>query len=81
MSKKWYNYLVSVDDAAGTEQNPPNAQTNAKSAPSAARNAAQSVADIASGTSQASFADDNYVVETLTPDGANKSFHVGVLPR
>src|ERR1035441_7131783 len=49
MSKKWYNYLVSVDDAAGTEQTPPNAQTNAKSAPSAARNAAQSVADIASG--------------------------------
>ena len=26
MSKKWYNYIVSVDDAAGTEPNPPNAR-------------------------------------------------------
>src|SRR5271165_3457371 len=44
MSKKWYNYIVSVDDAAGTESdtNVP----NTKNAP--ARSAAQSVADIAS---------------------------------
>ena len=40
MSKKWYNYIVSVDDAAGTERNPPNA-------PPGARSAAQSVAEIA----------------------------------
>ena len=47
MSKKWYNYIVSVDDAAGTEPEhevPP----NAKNAPAAARSAAQSVAEIAS---------------------------------
>src|SRR5258707_11035434 len=44
MSKKWYNYIVSVDDAPGTEQNPPNA---GKASP-AARSAAQSVAEIAS---------------------------------
>ena len=26
MSKKWYNYFVSVDDAAGAEQSPPDAR-------------------------------------------------------
>jgi hypothetical protein len=41
MPKKWYNYIVSVDDATGTAQSPPNAPTPAKSA-------AQSVAEIAS---------------------------------
>lgn len=44
MSKKWYNYIVSVDDAAGAEQSPP----TARSAPAAAKSAAQSVAEIAS---------------------------------
>src|SRR5580658_11115737 len=48
MSKKWYNYIVSLDDAAGAEQNPPNAPSNAKSTPAAVKSAAQSVADIAS---------------------------------
>jgi hypothetical protein len=41
MPKKWYNYIVSVDDATGTAQSPPNAPASAKSA-------AQSVAEIAS---------------------------------
>src|SRR5271166_5066840 len=46
MSKKWYNYIVSVDDAAGvTDTNVP---PNIKNAPATARSAAQSVADIAS---------------------------------
>src|SRR5271155_1048103 len=47
MSKKWYNYIVSVDDAAGTESDtkvPP----NTKNAPATAKSAAQSVADLAS---------------------------------
>ena len=48
MSKKWYNYIVSLDDAAGAEQNPPKAPSNAKSNPAAVKSAAQSVADIAS---------------------------------
>jgi hypothetical protein len=48
MSKKWYNYIVSVDEAAGTEPNPPNVSPNAKNAPATTRSAAQSVADIAS---------------------------------
>ena len=42
MSKKWYNYIVSVDDAAGQ-------QAPANSSPStASKSAAQSVAEIAS---------------------------------
>ena len=45
MSKKWYNYIVSVDDTVGAEQSPP----NARNAPAAAKSAAQSVAEIASG--------------------------------
>jgi hypothetical protein len=50
MSKKWYNYIVSVDDAAGAEQGPPNAQPNTRNAPGATgtKSAAQSVAEIAS---------------------------------
>src|ERR1039457_4365554 len=44
MSKKWYNYIVSVDDTTAAEQSPP----DARSAPSAAKSAAQSVAEIAS---------------------------------
>jgi hypothetical protein len=49
MSKKWYNYIVSVDDAAGMEQNRSDSAPNAKSAPAGAKSAAQSVAEIASG--------------------------------
>jgi hypothetical protein len=48
MSKKWYNYIVSVDEAAGTEPNPPNVPPNARNASATTRSAAQSVADIAS---------------------------------
>jgi|SRR5580700_31726 hypothetical protein len=44
MSKKWYNYIVSVDDPVGAEPSPP----NAKSTPVATKSAAQSVAEIAS---------------------------------
>jgi hypothetical protein len=42
MPKKWYNYIVSVDDATGASQDPP----PAPNAP--AKSAAQSVAEIAS---------------------------------
>src|SRR5271166_2159344 len=48
MSKKWYNYIVSVDEPATTGPNPPNAPTTARNAPVGARSAAQSVAEIAS---------------------------------
>src|SRR5260370_15728791 len=48
MSKKWYNYIVSVDDAAGVEQNPANALSNARHAPAGVKSAALSVAEIAS---------------------------------
>src|ERR1700685_4812809 len=48
MPKKWYNYIVSVDDAAGTEPNSPNVPANARNVSSPPRSAAQSVADIAS---------------------------------
>jgi hypothetical protein len=48
MSKKWYNYIVSVDEPAGTDPDLPNASPNARSGPGAGKNAAQSVADIAS---------------------------------
>ena len=48
MPKKWYNYIVSVDETAGTEPNLPNAQPNSKNAPAGAKSAAQSVAEIAS---------------------------------
>src|ERR1700729_170973 len=44
MPKKWYNYIVSVDDPLGAEPNPP----NAKGTPVATKSAAQSVAEIAS---------------------------------
>ena len=44
MPKKWYNYIVSVDDPIGAETSPP----NAKSTPAATKSAAQSVAEIAS---------------------------------
>jgi len=44
MSKKWYNYIVSVDDATGVQAGPPNARTT--SGP--VKSAAQSVAEIAS---------------------------------
>jgi hypothetical protein len=44
MPKKWYNYIVSVDDPAGVEQSSP----NARSGPAAGKSAAQSVAEIAS---------------------------------
>ena len=42
MSKKWYNYIVSVDEAGSTEQGP------SKTSPDGTRSAAQSVAEIAS---------------------------------
>jgi hypothetical protein len=45
MSKKWYNYIVSVDDAGGPEQG----HSNVSNAPGAAKSAAQTVAEIASG--------------------------------
>ena len=44
MPKKWYNYIVSVDDPVGAEPNSP----NAKGTPVATKSAAQSVAEIAS---------------------------------
>jgi hypothetical protein len=46
MPKKWYNYIVSVDDQA--ESGPANAPPNAKNAPTGTKTAAQSVAEIAS---------------------------------
>jgi hypothetical protein len=48
MPKKWYNYIVSVDEAAGTEPNSPPVPPNSRNAPATSRSAAQSVADIAS---------------------------------
>src|SRR5271157_2925671 len=48
MPKKWYNYIVSVDDPADAGQSPPNAPPNSRSAPAGAKSAAQSVAEIAS---------------------------------
>jgi hypothetical protein len=44
MSKKWYNYIVSVDDANSAEQKEP----NTKGASAGTKTAAQSVAEIAS---------------------------------
>jgi hypothetical protein len=49
MSKKWYNYIVSIDDAAGKGRNRSDSAPNAQSAPAVAKSAAQSVAEIASG--------------------------------
>jgi len=43
MTKKWYNYIVSVDDASAADLSPP----NSRNAPGA-KSAAQSVAEIAS---------------------------------
>jgi hypothetical protein len=43
MSKKWYNYIVSVDDAGGAEEG----RSNVPNAPGAAKSASQSVAEIA----------------------------------
>ena len=48
MSKKWYNYIVSVDDASGDRSNPPLASGKAGSAPVGTKSASQSVAEIAS---------------------------------
>ncbi len=46
MSKKWYNYFVSVDE--GAQQGPPDEPADPKTPPAAAsRSAAQTVADIA----------------------------------
>jgi hypothetical protein len=47
MSKKWYNYIVSVDDASDGP-NPPTSSGRAGNAPAGVKSAAQSVADIAS---------------------------------
>ena len=44
MSKKWYNYIVSVDEGDSTEQGP----SNVTKVPVGTRSAAQSVAEIAS---------------------------------
>jgi hypothetical protein len=44
MSKKWYNYIVSVGEDNSTEQG----QSNVTKVPAGTRNAAQSVAEIAS---------------------------------
>jgi hypothetical protein len=44
MSKKWYNYIVSLDDPTAAQTGTPNGRT----APASTRTAAQSVADIAS---------------------------------
>jgi hypothetical protein len=44
MSKKWYNYIVSVDENNSAEQSP----SNATKAPAGPKSAAQSVAEIAS---------------------------------
>jgi hypothetical protein len=59
MPKKWYNYIVSVDDEAGADPNQSNASSKSGKAPASAKNAdqknlgqksaAQSVADIAAG--------------------------------
>jgi hypothetical protein len=51
MSKKWYNYIVSVDDpnsAAAPEQGASSGRPGASSAASTSKSAAQSVAEIAS---------------------------------
>jgi hypothetical protein len=44
MSKKWYNYIVSVDEADNAEQS----ESNAKNSSAGTKSAAQSVAEIAS---------------------------------
>jgi hypothetical protein len=44
MSKKWYNYFVSVDEPSGTEPSP----STSRSASASSKSAAQSVAEIAS---------------------------------
>ena len=44
MSKKWYNYIVSVDDSGGAEQG----ASKVPNPPGTAKSAAQSVAEIAS---------------------------------
>jgi hypothetical protein len=44
MPKKWYNYIVSVDDTTTAERSPSNART----VPASTKSAAQSVAEIAS---------------------------------
>jgi hypothetical protein len=53
MPKKWYNYIVSVDDEAGTEAGadlkPSNASSKSANAPAGGKTAAQSVAEIAAG--------------------------------
>jgi hypothetical protein len=48
MSKKWYNYIVSVDEENSAAPSSPNASSGARSAPGAGKSAAQSVAEIAS---------------------------------
>jgi len=48
MSKKWYNYIVSVDEENPAAPGSPSGSANAKSSPTAGKSAAQSVAEIAS---------------------------------
>ena len=48
MSKKWYNYIVSVDEENPAAPGSPSPSPNAKSVPTAGKSAAQSVAEIAS---------------------------------
>jgi hypothetical protein len=48
MSKKWYNYIVSVDEENPAAPGSASASPNAKSGPTAGKSAAQSVAEIAS---------------------------------
>jgi hypothetical protein len=46
--KKWYNYIVSVDEENPAAPGSPSGSANAKSSPTAGKSAAQSVAEIAS---------------------------------
>jgi len=71
MAKKWYNYIVSVDDAAAAGQGP----SDSRSAPPA-KSAAQSVAEIASSLA----AEPKFTKPVSDPTSFDEIYHAAEIP-
>ena len=72
MPKKWYNYIVSVDDPIGAETSPP----NAKGTPVATKSAAQSVAEIASSMA----AEPKFTIPVSDPTSFDEIYKAAEIP-
>jgi hypothetical protein len=77
MSKKWYNYIVSVDEENPAASAGTNASPNAKGgAPAAGKSAAQSVAEIASSLG----AEPKFTTPISDPTSFEEIYHAAEIP-